>query len=290
MDAYAAIERQPVRAGFRGADVLTNPPPSSGGVLVALGLELLERLGEAGVEQAVAVMAAAQESRGERFQEGLYEEGFAELFLDPEKLDETAMRLRESLPGGGPQPGDQLGSTTHLAVLDENGMCATVTCSNGSCSGILVPGTGVHLNNMLGEQDLNPQGFHLTAAGRRMPSMMAPTVVKRGGAVIAGLGSAGSNRIRSAILQTVLRMVVDGLSAADAVRAPRVHFEDDVLQAEPGVDEAALARLEEGGMKVARWGRPNLYFGGVQAVSRDPDGALAGGGDPRRGGAVVLVD
>jgi gamma-glutamyltranspeptidase/glutathione hydrolase len=109
--------------------------------------------------------------------------------------------------------------------------------------------------------------------------------------VIAGLGSAGSNRIRSAILQTVLRLVVDGSSAADAVRAPRVHFEDDAVQAEPGVDEMALGRIEGRGIRVARWQRPNLYFGGVQAVARaSDDGSLEGGGDPRRGGAVVVVD
>jgi gamma-glutamyltranspeptidase / glutathione hydrolase len=237
------------------------------------------------------VMEAAQESRGEQFQEGLYEEGFAELFLDPEKLDETATRLRDSLGGAGPQPGDALGSTTHLAVLDSGGMCASVTCSNGSGSGVVVPGTGVHLNNMLGEQDLNPHGFHRTPAGRRMPSMMAPTVVMRDREVIAGLGSAGSNRIRSAILQTVVRLVADGMSAADAVRAPRVHFEEGMVQAEPGVDQGALSRLEERGRTIARWQRPNLYFGGVQAVARDPlDGRLEGGGDPRRGGAVVLID
>ncbi len=290
MAAYEAIERRPVRAQFRGTEVLTNPPPSSGGILIALCLELLERLGDAGVDETVAAMGAAQDSRGERFQEGLYEDGFADLFLDPEQLDETASRLRESLGGGDAAPGDALGSTTHLAVLDSQGMCASVTCSNGSGSGVVVPGTGVHLNNMLGEQDLNPHGFHLTRAGRRMPSMMAPTVVMRDAEVIAGLGSAGSNRIRSAILQTVLRLVVDEMSAADAVRAPRVHFEDGVLQAEPGIDEGALGRLEQSGMPVVRWRRPNLYFGGVQTVARDPDGTLEGGGDPRRGGAVVLVD
>jgi gamma-glutamyltranspeptidase/glutathione hydrolase len=288
--AYEAIEREPVRVEFRGTEVLTNPPPSSGGILIALCLALLERLGEAGVAETVATMRSAQASRGERFQKGLYEDDFAELFLDPSELDATATRLRRSAPGDAP-PDDRLGSTTHLAVLDENGMCASVTCSNGACSGVVVPGTGVHLNNMLGEQDLNPLGFHLTPPGQRMPSMMAPTVVLRDGAVFAGLGSAGSNRIRSAILQTVLRLVVDEMSAADAVRAPRVHFEDDALQAEPGIDEAALGRLEEAGMTISRWRRPNLYFGGVQAVARDPSsGELEGGGDPRRGGAVVLLD
>jgi gamma-glutamyltranspeptidase / glutathione hydrolase len=115
-------------------------------------------------------------------------------------------------------------------------------------------------------------------------------VVLRDDEVIAGLGSAGSNRIRSAILQTVLRLVVDGMSAADAVRAPRVHFEDGAVQAEPGIDRVTLERLEHSGVPVVRWRRPNLYFGGVQAVARDSAGTLEGGGDPRRGGAVVLVD
>jgi gamma-glutamyltranspeptidase/glutathione hydrolase len=290
MAAYEAIERRPVSVRFRGTEVLTNPPPCSGGILIGFCLALLERLGETGVEATVAAMGAAQDRRGERFQEGLYEEGFADLFLDPEELDATASRLRESLRGGGAEPDDALGSTTHLAVLDSEGMCASVTCSNGSGSGVVVPGTGVHLNNMLGEQDLNPHGFHLTKAGRRMPSMMSPTVVMRQGEVLAGLGSAGSNRIRSAILQTVVRLVVDGMSAADAVRAPRVHFEDGVVQAEPGIDETALERLEERGVQIARWRRPNLFFGGVQAVARDPaSDTLEGGGDPRRGGAVVLV-
>jgi gamma-glutamyltranspeptidase/glutathione hydrolase len=212
------------------------------------------------------------------------------MFLDPERLDVMAGDLRGWL-GGGREPGDAIGSTTHLSVMDSEGMCASVTCSNGTGSGLVVPGTGIHVNNMLGEQDLNPFGFHRTPAGRRMPSMMAPTLVLRDREVVAGLGSGGSNRIRSAILQTVLRLVADGLPAAEAVAAPRMHFEADVLQAEPGIDEALLARLEQEGMQVARWKRLNLYFGGVHAVARDPRaGALEGGGDPRRGGAVVTIE
>src|SRR2546422_10912600 len=84
-----------------------------------------------------------------------------------------------------------LGSTTHLSVLDRAGWACSVTCSNGSCSGEVVPGTGVHLNNMLGEQDLNPPGFHRHRPGRRLPSMMAPTIVLRGNEPELVLGSAG---------------------------------------------------------------------------------------------------
>jgi gamma-glutamyltranspeptidase/glutathione hydrolase len=179
-----------------------------------------------------------------------------------------------------------LGSTTHVAVLDREGWACSVTSSNGEGAGVIVPGTGIHLNNMLGEQDLNPLGFHRHPPGRRMPSMMSPTAVLREGAPELVLGSAGSNRIRSAILQTILRVVDDGLEAGDAVRAPRVHFEDGVVYAEPGIDTGPL---ERGGRAIARFRELNLFFGGVQAAARDEHGQFSGGGDPRRGGAAIVV-
>jgi len=274
---YEAIERRPIHAPFRGTEVFTNPPPSPGGILIGYSLGLLERLGEeSGPERLVAAMDAANRARGEEFAEALYGEGLESALLDPRRLDLRA--------------GDLLGSTTHISVLDGEGMCASVTCSNGSGSGVLVPGTGVILNNMLGEEDLNPLGFHAIAPGRRVPSMMAPTVVRRDGEIELGLGSAGSNRIRSAIVQTVVRAVEQGMSADEAVRAPRLHVEQGIVQAEPGIDEAALARIEARGTPVLRRPRINLFFGGVQAVARDrTTGTLSGGGDPRRGGSVAVA-
>lgn len=267
--AYEPIVREPVRARFRGRDVLTNAPPSPGGLLIAYALGLLERQGRErlGVEEVVAAMEAAQRERSEAFLEGLQREGFALAFLT-----------------------DRLGSTTHITAVDDEGGCASVTCSNGTGSGVIVPGTGVHINNMLGEQDLNPHGFHRHVSGRRMPSMMSPTVVLRDGELEAALGSGGSNRIRSAILQTIVRLLADGLEVESAVIAPRVHYETDAIQAEPGVDEAALERLEARGYEVVRWHQRNVFFGGVHAVARDPEtGELRGAGDPRRGGAVAVA-
>jgi gamma-glutamyltranspeptidase/glutathione hydrolase len=276
--SYAAVERPPVVAPFRGTEVLTNPPPSSGGILIAYCLGLLERFGpHSGPEQLVMAMEAANDRRDLAFAETLYEQGMETSFLDPIGLDLAAV--------------DLLGSTTHISVLDADGNCASVTCSNGSGSGVLVPGTGVILNNMLGEEDLNPAGFHSIAPGRRVPSMMAPTAVMRDGEIVLAVGSAGSNRIRSAILQTVVRAVEQGYPVAAAVEAPRLHFEQGIVQAEKGVDPDALRRLEERGWEVARWPSLNLFFGGTQAVSRDPaSGELSGGGDPRRGGAVAYAD
>ncbi|MFL5781274.1 MAG: gamma-glutamyltransferase family protein [Thermoleophilaceae bacterium] len=277
---YRPIDREPARAEYQGREILTNPPPSSGGILIAYSLDLLERLGRAqDVRTLVEVMDRTNRERTDEFVQGLNSEGYLERFLHKEALESAASEI-----------GSRLGSTTHVSVLDADGTCASVTCSNGSCSGVVVPGTGLHLNNMLGEEDLNPGGFHRHEPGRRIPSMMAPTVVLREGGVEAVIGSAGSNRIRSAVLQTILRVVDDGLPAQRAVEAPRVHYEGRVVEAEPGVDDAGLAALEREGWKVQRFREPNLYFGGVQAAARDAStGELSGGGDPRRGGVAIVV-
>ncbi len=295
MAAYEPVERQPVSARFRGHVVLTNPPPSSGGILIGYSLGLLERLGDrSGVGEIVAATEAANARRSDDFHEGLHDEDYVRRFLAAD-LDAVAARIGDGEwvgghgGAGGPDEPDRLGSTTHLAVMDADGNCASVTCSNGTGSGVVVPGTGVHLNNMLGEEDLNPQGFHRIPPGRRVSSMMSPTLALREGEVVLGLGSAGSNRIRSAILQTVVRVLEQEMDADEAVVAGRLHFEAGTVQAEPGVDEAGLDDLERRGVPVVRWKRKNLFFGGVQAVAQDPAvGGLSGGGDPRRGGAVAF--
>ncbi len=278
--AYTVIDREPIRARYRGREVLTNPPPSAGGILIALGLSMLDADTGAGApdaEQITAVIERAQRERTPEFLAGLDDPGFVERFLRGD--------AGEGAPGTD-CGGGRLGSTTHIAVLDASALACSVTCSAGSCSGVVVPGTGVHLNNMLGEQDLNPLGFHRHPPGRRLPSMMAPTVVRRDGVPELVLGSAGSNRIRSAILQTIVRVLDDGLPAADAVRAPRLHYEDEIVYAEPGIDVTALRAA---GRRVVPFRDRNLFFGGVQAVQRDATGRFWGGGDPRRGGHAVVV-
>jgi gamma-glutamyltranspeptidase/glutathione hydrolase len=290
--AYRTIVREPVAARFGGRTVLTNPPPSSGGILMAYALDILDRLGSSDLESIVAAMEEAQAARSEEFHAGLYREGYALGFLADERVAAAAERAAARLrpPGGDDGAGESLGSTTHITAVDAEGRCASVTCSNGTGSGLIVPGTGVHVNNMLGEEDLNPHGFHTLPAGVRMPSMMSPSVILREGELEAGLGSGGSNRIRSAVLQTIVGLVAGGMEAGAAVRAPRVHFEAGAVQAEPGADPEALERLEARGYQVVRWGELNLFFGGVHAVARDPlTGELSGGGDPRRGGAVALA-
>jgi gamma-glutamyltranspeptidase/glutathione hydrolase len=259
---YRAIDREPVKVRYRDREILTNPPPSAGGTLLAYSLALLDRgpspptLGEV-----LDAMAAAQDERTPAFVEGLAEDGFLERFL-----------------------ASRLGSTTHISVLDADGGACSTTCTNGEGSGVVVPGTGMHVNNVMGEEDLNPLGFHRHPAGRRMPSMMAPSIVMRRGEVELVLGSAGSNRIRSALLQTIVGVVDHGMLAREAVDAPRVHFEDGIIYHEPGIGVEQLGS-ERG---IVAFGSRNLFFGGVQAVQLR-EGLLTGAGDPRRGGVAVSL-
>jgi gamma-glutamyltranspeptidase/glutathione hydrolase len=267
LEAYAPIPREPVRAAYRGRTVLTNPPPSAGGTLLALAMARLDASASTppAVTEIVDVMEQVQAQRTPDFLEGLPEPGFADRFL-----------------------ASRLGSTTHISVVDADGRACSVTCTNGEGSGVVVPGTGVHVNNIMGEQDLNPLGFFRYPPGRRMPSMMAPTaVLDADGEVELVLGSAGSNRIRSAILQVILGAVDHGLAAREAVLAPRVHFEDGLVYAEPG---AGRDELRAAGRDIVAFRAPNLFFGGVQAVERDPaTGVLSGAGDIRRGGVAVAA-
>ena len=273
LESYRVIKRAPLLMRYRDRDVLTNPPPSAGGTLLAYSLGLLDREpSPPTLDAVIAAMEAAQEERTPEFVEGLSDEGFGACFLS-----------------------SRLGATTHISVLDSHGRACSVTCTNGEGSGVVVPGTGIHLNNVMGEEDLSPLGFHSHPAGRRMPSMMAPTIVMLtdrrsprssiGGEVELVLGSAGSNRIRSALLQTIVGVVDRGLRVPAAVSAPRAHFEGGIVYHEPGIEPTSEPGAER---ELVRFHELNLFFGGVQAVQRDGK-ELIGAGDPRRGGVAVSV-
>ena len=156
---------------------------------------------------------------------------------------------------------------------------------------MIVPGTGIHLNNMLGEYDLNPigRGNQRAAVGRRLTSMMAPSIVLEGERPRLVVGSAGSIRLRGAILQLVLNVTVHGMEVGAAIGQPRVHLEGRQVHCEGGFDPAELDRLEQRGYELVRWRRRNLYFGGAAAVELREDGTLDAAGDPRRDGHGIVV-
>ncbi|MEQ1785946.1 MAG: gamma-glutamyltransferase [Acidimicrobiales bacterium] len=262
LQAYAVAEREPLVVTWRGHRLLTNPRPAFGGELVALGLLDLEaRAGWPSEPGSVAHAVALAE----------------------------AMVATEDARAGGRVPAElarrrATGGTTHLSVTDADGNAASMTTSNGEGSGWLLPGTGVMANNMMGEDDLHPSGFHADAPGVRVASMMAPSmVVGPTGAVELVVGSGGSKRIRTALLQVIAGVVDQARPLASAVEGPRLHWDGEQLHVEPGwsgeVEETLAARWP-----LRRWSQPDLYFGGVHAVV--PGRAAAA--DPRRGGAAQL--
>jgi gamma-glutamyltranspeptidase/glutathione hydrolase len=265
--SYRVIRRRPVRASFCGEEYLSNPPPSVGGILIAYGLPLLEELGpgEPGTAEAIDALARVmREQANARIAAGSVH-GLA-----------RALETRAAVVSQG---------TTHISVVDGKGNAVSLTSSTGAGSGVIVPGTGIHINNMIGEFDLAKP----PRAGARLSSMMSPSVVLKEGRPHLVVGSAGSLRLRGSVLQNVVNVVAHNLRVEDAIDRPRVHLEGEDLHCEGGHDPAELDKLEEMGWNVTRWRRQNLYFGGASAVTFE-DGKLAAAGDPRRGGAGVVVE
>ena len=205
--SYRVIWRRPIAVHFRGHEVLSNPPPSSGGVLIAYGLALLERLAAAPAGSAAAIASLAEvmseqgRARGPQFRRRLHRGGLAADLLAPPTLAAAISRIaRHEAASAEPAPP---GGTTHVSVIDREGNAAALSTSTGSGSGVIVPGTGIYLNNMLGEYDL--VGGRTPRPGVRLTSMMAPTIaVRPDGSPRLVVGSAGSARLRGAIMQVIV--------------------------------------------------------------------------------------
>jgi gamma-glutamyltranspeptidase/glutathione hydrolase len=166
--------------------------------------------------------------------------------------------------------------------LDRDGNAASVTTTNGEGCGYILPELGFMLNNMLGEEDLNPRGFFRYPPGTRLSSMVAPTVVRKNGMPVLLTGTAGSNRIRSVIVQLLLNHLFRGMSLEESTVAPRMHLEGEMLHFEPGIFEQELLGLPHK-YRLERWQEQNLFFGGANSVTPDQ-----GCGDPRRGGTALV--
>jgi gamma-glutamyltranspeptidase/glutathione hydrolase len=176
---------------------------------------------------------------------------------------------------------ETFGDTTNLAVADADGNVCVLTSSLGLGSGDFLPGLDLHLNSMLGEADLVRGPLE---PGRRMESMMAPILYVEASGPVMGAGAAGGTRLRTALLGVVAGILDEQLAPPTAVERPRFHPAGDTVNAEPGVDEGALAELERRGLGVRRWPSRHHYFGGVSLVSSRGPAA-----DPRRNGAAEAL-
>ncbi len=284
---YRLEVRRPLALDYRDWRIYTNPPPASGGVLIGFALSLLSaapvaewRFGSFGhLRLLCEVMRQANAARLEAVARG--DEALDGAFLlDPE----TLRRYRAAVA----HVAQALRGTTHISVLDRAGNRAAMTVSNGEGCGCFIEGTGIMPNNMLGEEDLNPGGFHRWRENVRLTSMMSPSVAfGRGGDVIV-TGSGGSNRIRSALLQVLVNLIDYGMDVETAVARPRVHVEGARLSVEGGFDPDVVARLVDEYPEHEVWETLNLFFGGAHTLVQRA-GGVQGAGDPRRDGVCLVV-
>ena len=284
LSEYNVEVRKPVMTTFMDTQVYSNPAPSAGGTLIIFLLRMLEeeRIQNLQISDFVQAMALTNIARKEictdpdneyQINQLLEKETFS-LYMDKFHTQRIQCNDDNPIPGRG--------ETTHVSVIDKDLNAASVTTTNGEGCGYILPGTGIMLNNMLGEEDLNPQGFHNWTHSRRLPTMMSPSIIMKAKQPYILLGSGGSNRIRSAIVQVILNCIDQGVGLKEAIISPRIHLEGNDLYLEPDIDisdndvpdHISLHPFEE----------KNLFFGGVNAVT-----VTEGSSDPRRGGTFEIV-
>jgi gamma-glutamyltranspeptidase/glutathione hydrolase len=276
---YRVILRAPLVWRHGKAAVALNPPPSAGGALIAYGLAYLAALAEQGVSVDAktlhAAMTATNAARSE-YGEGLAE-GLARGSLAAE-IRKVAQHPRAYR------------GTTHISVIDGEGNAASISLSNGEGNGFIVGNHGFMLNNMLGEEDLACGNLGAWREGVRLSSMMSPTIIMEPDGTVTALGTGGSNRIRTAILQVAVNLLIHGMSLEDAVEAPRLHVERcGTTSFEPGFPEADESTFRALGEQAKAWPERNLFFGGVHAARWQEKRGAEGAGDPRRRGVVRRV-
>lgn len=271
LEKYTAEIRAPISTQAFGWKVESNPPPSVGGAVLVHMLALLDEAKlDDPLDRLRAIVEAQRAAVGYRL----------ERYQDPGAIAgafEEALETLRSRSMRSP-------STTHASAADRDGYACSITASNGYGSGLVVH--GMLLNNTLGEEELNPLGVHRLPPGSRCHSNMSPTIASGPDQTVA-LGSPGADRIVSSIVQTFLRIAVDGESLGDAVAAPRAHLDPrrdgELLCYEldlPGADLGYTPR---------HYDEIHMYFGAVQAASVTSDGKVDAAFDPRRSGGSALV-
>lgn len=277
--SYEVEWREPLRAPVDEWSVATNPPPAMGGAVLAAVLRLLpdtprDRWSAGDVRRLADALEAVA---GFRLRE----------VVPGEDAGAAIRRLldRVEAAAGDPTRLQESSSTIHTSAVDGDGLACSVTCSDGYGSGVMPPGTGLWLNNALGELSLNRGRFHALDPGERLSSNMAPTAVRHPDGRVLAIGSPGAERIPTVVAQALLGHLRGGLSLEDAVEHPRLHVEvasgEARAVAEPGLP---LERID---LPVSREEGRSLAFGGVTAAALS-DGRLDAASDSRRdGGAAV---
>lgn len=276
--SYEVHERPPLRVPYREYELLTTSEPSVGGTMIGLSIGLLQKAGPYGGEwgegqqimRTVTLMREVEKIRAL----GVTTPAQLERFLADEQVAGGSVEKIRLFSRG----------TTHISIADRFGNCAAMTFSNGEGSGYFAPETGVMLNNMMGEDDLHPDGFHSSPPGQRIGSMMSPSLLIKDGQIKLVIGSGGSKRIRTSVSQVLSQIVDFNRPLKTAVEAPRLFWDGEMLQVEPGFAKEALEEVQRH-VAINLWENKDVFFGGVHAVIPGECGA----GDSRRGGSVEEI-
>lgn len=277
---YQVIERSPIRVKYGDYYIFTNPPPSIGGITLAQMLKVvnmsdIKDYSKENVAKLAKIINIAISNRYSTIKGESTDVQELYKLTDNEYIFE---KYKNILPSA---------NTTHLSVVDKDGNCCSITMSMGYGSGVAIDGTGIVMDNVLGELELNPLGFHALTPGDRLVSGMCPTILtnkQMNDLIVAG--TPGASRITTALLHTIINLCTLDKFLEDSVLAPRIHWENDMLSFERGIgiDE----NLIPSEWKIIEYKDRNMFFGGVQCA-RLKDGVFEAASDPRRSGISRLV-
>jgi gamma-glutamyltranspeptidase / glutathione hydrolase len=273
--AYRAVVRTPLRLGLGEWDLALNPPPSVGGPMLAV---MLRELAAVGWDWTRIIDI---QRRVLSFRHQVHD-----LSTD---LEEDGYALLESIDRHGLAGLPTSSSTAHVSAVDSDGTLCAITASSGYGSGATVPGTGLMLNNCLGEPELNRLGLHALPPGTRLASNMAPSVARSSSGAALAIGSPGADRITTALMQVLGRHCLTGSPMQEAIDAPRAHvriLEDGTARVDHEDDAGIAAAIEGLGLPSFSHGATSMFFGGVGAARRLGNGSLEAAGDPRREAAT----
>ena len=308
--SYEALVRKPVRGSYRGYDIYSMPPPSSGGVLLIEMLNMLEGfpLGAYGHNSARTIHVMAECMKLAYADRSMYlgDPDFADLPVSRLISKEYARGLSAGIDPERATPSDKIspggkpprkgGNTTHFSVIDKwgNAVSNTYTLNFNYGSGLTVPGTGILLNNEMDDFSITPgvpNAYGLTggeynalAPGKRMLSSMTPTIVLKDGKPFLIIGSVGGSLIITTVLQIVTNVIDFGMNIAEATYAVRVHHQwlPDELRTERGLSADTINLLSEMGYRVVT----GDTMGSAQSIVKIGD-YIFGATDPRRPGGLA---
>jgi gamma-glutamyltranspeptidase/glutathione hydrolase len=247
-EQYQVCIREPLVETINDWKIITNTSPTTGGLLI--------------VEQ----LKHAQKNHSKNTHEKIID---AMIYADGLKNSQGFQSTK---------------GTTHMSVIDAQGNVASLTVSNGEGCGYVVPNSGFMLNNFLGEEDINTQGFFNFKENTRMASMMSPTILENQNNKIA-LGTGGSNRIKTAMFQVIWQIIAENKTLDSAINKPRLHYEKGVLDIEKGINLQSIDNLKQQ-HKINLWQHRSLYFGGVNAAQQGHTNLAIG--DSRRKGVGLV--